>query len=200
MGSVLRLGPSKSVMPKTIITTEEIEIPDGVSVTFKARVVTVKGPRGTLTKQFKHLHIDIKKAGPQKIIVEKWFAGSRQASAVRTVSSHIKNMITGVTVGFEYKMRFVYAHFPINFTFVNNNKTIEIRNFIGEKRVRRVTAQEGCTMDRTENKDEIKICGNDIDAVSVTAAQISQCSQAKHKDIRKFLDGIYVIEKGNIEN
>ena len=30
------------------------------------------------------------------------------------VCSHIENLITGVTKGFLYKMRFVYAHFPIN--------------------------------------------------------------------------------------
>ena len=31
-----------------------------------------------------------------------------------TRRSHTLNMITGVTKGFEYKMRLVYAHFPIN--------------------------------------------------------------------------------------
>lgn len=33
---------------------------------------------------------------------------------VLQVCSHIENLITGVTKGFLYKMRFVYAHFPIN--------------------------------------------------------------------------------------
>merc|ERR1711862_359055 len=47
----------------------------------------------------------------------------------------------GVTRGFLYKMRFVYSHFPINVTL--NGNTVEIRNFLGEKRVRKVELLEG---------------------------------------------------------
>ncbi len=39
---------------------------------------------------------------------------------------------------------------------------------------------------------------NDVELVSRSAAMIHQCCLVKHKDIRKFLDGIYVAEKGNI--
>jgi large subunit ribosomal protein L9e len=42
-----------------------------------------------------------------------WFSTKKQRAGVRTVASHIKNMIKGVTKGFVYKMRMVYAHFPI---------------------------------------------------------------------------------------
>ena len=44
---------------KYILKTEKIVIPKGVTVTSKARVVTVKGPKGTLTKSFKHIKAEI---------------------------------------------------------------------------------------------------------------------------------------------
>ncbi|KAG5110874.1 hypothetical protein JHK82_040097 [Glycine max] len=34
-------------------------------------------------------------------------------------------------------LRFVYAHFPIKASIGNNNKSIKIRNFLGEKKVQR---------------------------------------------------------------
>ena len=41
-------------------------------------------------------------------------------------------MITGVTKGYEYKMRLVYAHFPINTAIEDKGGRVEIRNFLGE--------------------------------------------------------------------
>ena len=46
----------------------------------------------------------------------------------------LQNLFKGVTYGFAYKMRLVYAHFPINANIEDDNKKIEIRNFLGEKR------------------------------------------------------------------
>eukprot|EP00638_Chattonella_subsalsa_P001692 CAMPEP_0117758188 /NCGR_PEP_ID=MMETSP0947-20121206/15220_1 /TAXON_ID=44440 /ORGANISM="Chattonella subsalsa, Strain CCMP2191" /LENGTH=111 /DNA_ID=CAMNT_0005578309 /DNA_START=291 /DNA_END=626 /DNA_ORIENTATION=+ len=106
-------------------------------------------------------------------------------------------MITGVTKGYLYKMRFCYAHFPINVTLVD--KTVEIRNFLGEKRVRFVKLAEGVDYVRTADvKDQIELSGNDITAVSMTAARIQQATNVRNKDIRKFLDGIYVSFKGHV--
>jgi len=35
-------------------------------------------------------------------MVEKWFGTKKEIAAVRTVCSHIENMIKGVTKGFQY--------------------------------------------------------------------------------------------------
>jgi len=110
-------------------------------------------------------------------------------------------MIVGVTKGYEYKMRFVYAHFPVNVTIVQAGRSLEIRNFLGEKVVREIKLLEGVTVTRTEKvKDEIVLIGNDIDRVSQSAASIQQSCRVRGKDIRKFLDGIYVSESGVLEN
>jgi hypothetical protein len=43
-----------------------------------------------------------------------WHGKRKHNACLRTVKSLIENMIIGVTRGFLYKMRAVYAHFPIN--------------------------------------------------------------------------------------
>lgn len=111
-------------------------------------------------------------------------------------------MFTGVTKGFKYKMRFCYAHFPINVASatIGGKETVEIRNFLGEKCVRRIELLDGVKYFRTPDvKDQIEISGIDVTKVSLSCAQIQQTTLVKNKDIRKFLDGIYVSEKGHIK-
>jgi len=161
--------------------------------------------------------------------VEKWFGTKKELAAVRTVCSHIENMLKGVTKGYQYKMRAVYAHFPINCVTTENNTVIEIRNFLGEKYIRRVKMAPGVTVANSgKQKDELIIEGNSLEDVSrsgksyininiflarkyinsmmlmniisfyILAALIQQSTTVKNKDIRKFLDGLYVSEKTTV--
>lgn len=68
--------------------------------------------------------------------------------------------------GFQYKMRAVYAHFPINMSMSEENSVVEIRNFLGEKYTRTVRMRPGVTCTPTGTKDEIKVEGNDLELVS----------------------------------
>jgi large subunit ribosomal protein L9e len=66
-------------------------------------------------------------------------------------------------------MRLVYAHFPINVSITDSGKTLEIRNFLGEKIVRRVPMLEGVKIDRSASvKDELVLTGNDLELVSLS--------------------------------
>ncbi|EPB73443.1 ribosomal protein L6 [Ancylostoma ceylanicum] len=122
----------------------------------------------------------MERVGKNQLRVRKWFGVRKEIAAIRTVCSHIQNMIKGVTKGYRYKMR-------------------SIRNFLGEKIVRRVPLPDGVTAAlSTAQKDELIIEGNDIQLVSQAAARIQQSTTVKEKDIRKFLDGIYVSEKTTI--
>merc|ERR1712100_164964 len=197
---------------KTVLSTRNVEIPEGVTVAVKARVVTVEGKLGKLTRSFKHTAIEMEVVGgdeledpkgkltdEQKLLkyvkVDMWFATRKQLATVRTICTHIENMIVGVTRGFLYKMRFVYSHFPINVSLSGQN--VEIRNFLGERRVRKVKLLEGVKYVRSDDtKDQLELSGIDITQVSLTAAQIQQSTNIRKKDLRKFLDGIYVSEKG----
>merc|ERR1740123_2686052 len=89
---------------RVLLTEDFLPIPADVEMKVKSRKVTVKGPRGTVIKDFSHLPCEIeglkdggaKRKGPH-LRIRMWFGGYKQACAVNTLKSHIQNMITGVT-------------------------------------------------------------------------------------------------------
>jgi len=107
-------------------------------------------------------------------------------------------MMTGVRQGFRYKMKLVYAHFPITAQVVDSGKKIELRNYIGERTVRRIGMLPGVQIVEPGTKDEYWLEGNDIENVSHSASKLWQSCRVTNKDIRKFLDGVYVFAKGAI--
>ncbi len=81
---------------RDISKIEEFAIPKEVEITVKARKITVKGPRGTLNKDLRHINLEIQKIGSNiKLIV--WHGTRKHVACLRTVKAHIMNMITGVT-------------------------------------------------------------------------------------------------------
>merc|ERR1711907_846215 len=195
-----RVGHYLSAM-KSVNAKGVVKIPDGVEVTVKSRNVVVKGKRGTLTKSFRHMSVDLYKPDEKTVKVEKWFATSKELAVIKTCCSHIQNMIDGVTKGFQYRMKMVYAHFPTNVQIEKGGQSLDIVNFIGQKVKFHVDALEGVKVERDAKANtEIIISGNNIENVSRTCALINQSCAVKKKDIRKFLDGIYVSDKGNIED
>ncbi|KAI0025324.1 60S ribosomal protein L9 [Xylariomycetidae sp. FL0641] len=186
-----------------IHSEETLEIPEGVKVQIKSRHVTVEGPRGKLSKDLSHMAVNFSHPKKNVIGIEIHHGARKGVAGLRTVRTIINNLIVGVTKGFKYKMRYVYAHFPINVNVEKNGETgnfeVEIRNFIGEKLVRRVVMQPGVDVEVSKaQKDELLIMGNSLEQVSQSAADIQQICRVRNKDIRKFLDGIYVSQKGNI--
>ncbi|MES1919298.1 60S ribosomal protein L9B [Bonamia ostreae] len=131
--------------------------------------------------------------------VAYYHGGKKLSAMVNTIASHVENMITGVTKGFRYNMRLVYAHFPIDTTITTKEGRmhLDIRNFLGGKKSQHITMGEGVEITKSEFvKDELILEGNSIEEVSQSAASIQQSLSIKGKDLRKFLDGIYVSQKG----
>ena len=71
----------------------------------------------------------VKSAQQTKVLFTVWHGGRKHVACLRTVKSMVQNMIDGVTKGFLYKMRLVYAHFPINAIPSDDGKSLQIRNF-----------------------------------------------------------------------
>ncbi|GMM37559.1 ribosomal 60S subunit protein L9B [Saccharomycopsis crataegensis] len=187
---------------KYVASEQVLDIPEGVSIKIVSRFITVTGPRGTLTKDLKHIDVSFAKISAKQIKIIVHNGDRKHVATLRTVKSLISNLVTGVTKGYLYKMRYVYAHFPINVSIIekDGDKFVEIRNFLGERRVRHVKIREGVTAEiSTKQKDELVLSGNSVENVSQTAADVQQICAVRNKDIRKFLDGIYVSEKTVID-
>ena len=100
-------------------------------------------------------------------------------------------MITGVTKGYQYKLKIVFSHFPISVKV--QGKEILIENFTGERRERRIKIL-GDAKIKIE-PDDIIVEGVNLEDVSQTAANIEQATRVRGKDPRVFLDGLYVYER-----
>lgn len=175
---------------RAVETGKAIEIPDGVEVKVDRRVVTVKGEKGTLTRDFSEAPVAIQLQN-SKIEVKTNWPRKREASLVGTVSSHIQNMITGVTKGYTYKLKIVFSHFPISVKTKDNMVSIE--NFTGERSPRRARIIGDVKVSVKE--DDVIVQGIDLYDVSQTAANIERATKVKVKDPRVFLDGIFVYDK-----
>ncbi|HLE65245.1 MAG TPA: 50S ribosomal protein L6, partial [Candidatus Bathyarchaeia archaeon] len=113
-----------------------------------------------------------------------------------TAAAHVRNMIKGVTKGYKYSLRTVYAHFPVTVKVDEKARTLRIENFTGEKTPR--FAQILDSVKVTVKGEDIFVEGTDLKAVSQTAANIQNATRIKKKDQRVFLDGIYVFQKANM--
>lgn len=170
---------------------EEIMIPDNVEVTIENNTLTIKGEKGSLSRVFYHPKIDLKIGG--KVVEIHCKSPRRKDKAlVGTFVAHIKNMVRGVTEGFEYKMKTVFSHFPIK-TSVDGDEFV-IQNFLGERSSRRAKILEGVTVE--VKGDDITVNGIDKERVGQTVANIERAAAVKYRDIRVFQDGVYRISKG----
>ncbi len=168
----------------------QVEIPEGVEVSVEGSKVTVKGPRGQVSRKLSYPEIEIKKEDSYLVVNSK-LDRKQQKAMVGTLAAHIGNMIAGVTKGFEYKMKVVYSHFPIQLKAASGE--LVISNFLGERKSRSARVLDGVKVDIL--KDELVLTGVDKENVGQTMANIEQATRVHGFDIRVFQDGIYLVDK-----
>jgi large subunit ribosomal protein L6 len=175
---------------RAIEIVKTVEIPEGVEGMLDGRLVTIKGEKGELTRDFSHAPIKIQLDGKTVTVQASW-PRKKEAALVGTISSHIQNMIKGVTTGFTYKLKIVFSHFPITVKIIG--KTLTIENFIGERNPRKAKIMGDSKI--IIKGDDIIVQGISLEDVSQTAANIQNSTKIRNKDPRVFLDGIYVYEQ-----
>jgi len=175
---------------RTVEVSRTLRIPEGVEISVRERVVTVKGPKGTLTRDFSNAPVTIMLNG-NEILIETSWPRKKEASVVGTIYSHVKNMMTGTLKGFTYKVKVIFAHFPVTVNVKGDNILIE--NFTGERSAR-IAKIEGDTKVTVKGEDII-IQGISLEDVAQTAANMEQATRVKRKDPRIFLDGLFIFER-----
>lgn len=163
-----------------------VEVPNGVEVKSDGSAVYVKGPNGEASKAIKAKFTLSIKDG--RVEVE-----TASAPLKNMIKAHVRNLIKGVTEGFQKKMVIRYAHFPV--TIEVKGKHVFIKNFLGEKRPRKTKL---CGSAKIDVKGQIiTISGPSLEDVSETAANLRRATKIKEKDGRVFQDGIYMSEEGD---
>jgi large subunit ribosomal protein L6 len=169
----------------------DIDIPDMVTVRMEGNLIVVGGKLGTLQKDLTKLPIsvDIK---DKKLMIKPPGTRKRDLAITNTAKSIILSMIKGVELGFTYKLKVIYAHFPISVK--TKGKEIHVENYFGE-RAPRVSRVVGDTTKVNIVGEDVIVQGPSLEDVSQTAANIEFSTKLKGKDQRVFLDGLYIYSR-----
>jgi large subunit ribosomal protein L6 len=178
-------------MTKEAKIKQEISIPEGVTASYKNNEFHIKGEKGELTRKFAHPDFSFS-ISDGTISIKSVKSRREQKALMSTFAKHIRNMIHGVTEGFEYSMKTVYSHFPIK-TNVKDD-TVLIQNFLGERAPRKAQILDNVTVE--VKGDDITVKGIDKEKVGQTVANIERATAVSRRDIRVFQDGIYRTSRG----
>jgi len=172
-------------MPRT-----ELEIPDDVSAEMDHLELTIEGSNGRVTRRLWYPDVSVT-VEDGSVAIESDEDDAKTMSTLGTFESHVRNMIHGVSEGWEYEMEVFYSHFPMQVDVEGDEVVIE--NFLGERAPRR-TEIHGDT-DVQVDEETITLRGPDVEAVGQTAADIEQLTRVQDKDVRVFQDGVYITQK-----
>jgi large subunit ribosomal protein L6 len=169
----------------------EVEAPASVKIAKEGNVLSVKGKLGTVRKDFTKLPATITVQG-NKITIKPYGTRKRDLAVTNTARSIIQSMIKGVEKGYTYKLKVIFAHFPISVKV--KGKEVFVENFFGE-RSPRVSTIVGDATKVTAAGEDVVVQGPSLEDVSQTAANIELSTKIKDKDQRVFLDGLYVYSR-----
>ena len=181
----------KNDVKKVWATFEEvIELPEGVTGLVENNILTIKGPKGEISKFFRFPRVYLEVEGNKVKIGSKKYTQSEK-KIIFTYIAHVNNLIRGVTLGFEYKLAVVYAKFPVSVEMKGDQ--FIVKNLLGEK-VPRISQVPQDVKVQVAGKD-ITVSGIDKERVGQVAANLEQLTRITHLDRRVIQDGIFITLK-----
>ena len=169
----------------------KVKIPGGVKASLDGMHLRVTGPKGQLSRNVRFPQVTVTCDG-NEVVISTESRRKEITAMVGTLEAHTKNMFRGVTEGYEYRMKVVFSHFPIQLEFQGSR--LEIANFLGEKKARHARIEPGVTA--KVGNDEVVLTGIDRELVGTTAANIEHATHIRDRDPRVFQDGIYMVQRG----
>ena len=141
-----------------------VDLPEGVTVSMDNHDVKLSGPRGDLNRIFKHPSISLSEDnGSLKLVGKK--IRRKEKALIGTWRAHLRNMVQGVSTGFLYEMKIVFAHFPMKVSVKGN--IVHVANFLGEKTTRLANIHGNAKV--IAKGDKVTIEGNNVEDVGQTA-------------------------------
>ncbi|CAH8773198.1 50S ribosomal protein L6 [Paenibacillus dendritiformis] len=145
------------------IGRKPITVPGGVTVTLDNSVITIKGPKGSLSRE---IHKDMKVSVEENVIhVERPSDNKLHRSLHGTTRSIISNMVNGVTEGFSKTLELVGVGYRANKT---GNKLVLN---VGYSHPVEITPEEGIEFELPA-QTKIIVKGIDKERVGEYAAKI----------------------------
>jgi large subunit ribosomal protein L6 len=166
------------------------DLPEGVTASLVGRSLTVKGKLGEARKEFDKINVNMSLQG-NRLVFSPFSRKKKDNVVINTVHRLVHNMAVGVSKGYTYRLKIVYAHFPISVKTKDDNVLVE--NFVGERspRVAKIVGSSKVTVEG----DDVVVRGVSLEDVGQTAANIELATKVKRKDQRIFLDGVYIYQK-----
>ena len=169
---------------------EGVALPAGVTASVSGTMVTVKGPKGTVARDFREKGMTIK---PEQgaVVFEAKGGTKREKRMLYSTVAHVRNMVKGVQNPYVYKLKICSSHFPM--TVAVQGGEFVLKNFLGEKVPRRMKVRADVS---------VKVAGSDVivespdrEAGGQTAGAIELLTFISKRDRRVFQDGIHIYEK-----
>lgn len=169
---------------------EEVGFPGEISAKIEGNFLIIgKGNENLQRKLNQNVKIKIH---DNKIIFESETAKNKK-KILGALVAHVKNMIKGLDEKFKYQLQAANVHFPMNVSVDKEKNELVVKNFLGEKKDRRIKLIPGVEI--RVIKDIIEIESSDIEKAGQCAANIEKGTKVKKRDRRIFQDGIFITKK-----